>query len=142
MELGSMPTRMAGAETLLGLRIITWLPALEVIKKLLKMGSKATPCGTMIGLLVKVVVLVLRLTILAVLLLLLATTAVWLFGSMATPVGPCCTPMVVGACELVETRNTSTRLAPRAVTTALPVPTFTATPVGMGSVVKAVATSS
>src|SRR5580700_856459 len=50
--------------------------------------------------------------------------------------------MVVGVCELVETGNTSTRLAPRAVTTALPGPRFTATPVGMGSVVKAVATSS
>ncbi len=47
-----MPTRMAAEETLLGLRIITWLLALEVIKKLSKMGSKATPCGTMMGLLV------------------------------------------------------------------------------------------
>src|SRR5260370_34811290 len=50
--------------------------------------------------------------------------------------------MVLGVCAVVETGNTSTRLAPAAVTTALPVPRSTATPSGMGSVVKVVGTPS
>src|ERR1700682_5032054 len=50
--------------------------------------------------------------------------------------------MVLGVGAVVETGNTSTTLAPVAVTTALPVPRSTATPSGTGSVVKVVGTPS
>src|ERR1700751_5507855 len=117
-----MPTRIEDEKPELGSRIVTWFVALEVIKKLFAMGSKATPCGKTMVPLLRVVVLVLRFTILALLLLLSATTATFFLGSMATPVGPCSTPIVAGVCAEVDTGKVSTRLAPLAVTTALPVP--------------------
>src|SRR5205807_5417377 len=117
-----IPTRIADEKAELGLRMVTWFVALEVIKKVSVIGSKATPCGKTIVPLLRVVVLVLRSTTLALLLLLSATTATFFLGSMATPVGPCSTPMVAGVCADVDTGKVSMRLAPLAVTRALPVP--------------------
>src|SRR5437879_12128560 len=122
MELGSIPTRTADEKPELGLRMVTWFVALEVIKKLSAMGSNTTPCGKTIVPLLRVVVLVLKSTTLALLLLLSATTATFFLGSMATPVGPCSTPIVAGVWAEVDTGKVSTRLAPLAVITALPVP--------------------